>query len=386
MESNLGFIDSEIRLMKFYDIYRRLRKQQLDKGYVIVDGKRAINLCSNDYLGLSHHRLIIDEAVRSMKNVSPCSSRLVAGNSNEIMRLESLLARHRNTESSLVYPTGYTAVVGALTALANRDTVIFSDELNHASIIDGCRLSGAKICIFKHNDAAELCELMNKEKATRAVVVTEGVFSITGDIADLSAICKISKEYKALTVVDDAHGDFIFGTGGSGIPSHLKVDNKVDLHISSLSKGLGCFGGYVAGSDEIREFLINKSRQFIFTSALPEHICAASIKALTLAKKGNLQKKLFDNIRAFKGWLSERAFDFGKSETQIIPLIMGQEKLASKFADMTLENGVFMYPMRYPTVKKGSSILRISLTSSHTINQLINVVHIIEKVRRRIIQ
>jgi glycine C-acetyltransferase len=370
--------------MKFGNIYRRLRKHQHDNAYVIVDGKRAINLCSNDYLGLSYHPLVIGEAVRSIKNLSPCSSRLIAGNSDEILELESLLAQHRNTESSLVYPTGYTAVVGALTALANRDTVIFSDELNHASIIDGCRLSGAKICIFRHNDPVGLCELMNKERATRAIVVTEGVFSITGDIADLSEICRISKEYGALTVVDDAHGDFIFGTGGAGIPSHLHVEEKVDLHISSLSKGLGCFGGYVAASDEIRDFLINKSRQFIFTSALPGHLCAASIKALMLVKKGNLQKKLLDNIRAFKGWLNEHAFDSGESKTQIVPLRLGDEKLASKFADMTLERGVFTYPMRYPTVKRGSSILRMSLTATHTLNELMSVVRIIEMVRREI--
>jgi glycine C-acetyltransferase len=372
--------------MKFGNIYRKLPKVQYNNAYVIVDGKRAINLCSNDYLGLSYHPLIISEVVRSMKNISPCSSRLVAGNSDDIVELEFMLARHRNTESSLVYPTGYSAVLGALTALANRDTVIFSDELNHASIIDGCRLSGAKICVFKHNDPARLCEVMNREKASRAIVVTEGVFSITGDIGDLSAICKISKEHGALTVIDDAHGDFIFGTHGEGVPSLLNVDDMVDLHVSSLSKGLGCFGGYVATSTEIREFLINKSRQFMFTSALPAHLCIASIKAIKLAKNGTLQKKLFANVRAFKGWLSERAFDIGESESQIIPLRMGQEKIASKFADMTLKNGVFTYPMRFPSVKKGSSILRLSLTSSHTLKQLMNVMQIIEKVRRKVLQ
>jgi glycine C-acetyltransferase len=386
LESNLSFVESEIRALKSGNIYRKLRKVQYNNAYVIVDGKRALNLCSNDYLGLSYHPLIISEVMHSMKNISPCSSRLVAGNSDAIVELELMLARHRNTESSLVYPTGYTAVLGALTALANRDTVIFSDELNHASIIDGCRLSGAKICIFKHNDSAQLCEMMNKEKASRAIVVTEGVFSITGDIADLSAICKISKEHGALTVIDDAHGDFIFGTRGEGIPSFLKVGEKVDLHVSSLSKGLGCFGGYVATSNEIREFLINKSRQFMFTSALPAHICLASIKAISLAKNGNLQKKLFANVRAFKGWLNERTIDIGESQSQIIPMRMGHEKLASKFADMTLANGVFTYPMRFPSVKRGSSILRLSLTSSHTLNQLMNVMRIIEKVRKKVLQ
>jgi glycine C-acetyltransferase len=188
-----------------------------------------------------------------------------------------------------------------------------------------------------------------------------------------------------LTVIDDDLGEFIFVNRGEGLRSLLKVDDKVDLHVSSLSKGLGCFGGYVATSTEIREYLINKSRQFMFTSALPAHLCLASIKAINLAKNGNLQKKLFANVRAFKGWLNERAFDIGESESQIIPMRIGREKLASKFADMTLENGVFTYPMRFPSVKRGSSILRLCLTSSHTLKQLMNVVRIIEKVRRKVL-
>jgi glycine C-acetyltransferase len=383
--SKLSFIEREIRALKTDNIYRKLQKVQRHNAYVTVNGKRAINLSSNDYLGLSHHPLIISEVIRSLKEISSCSSRLVAGNSDDIVDLEFRLAQHRNTESSLVYPSGYTAVLGAVSAIANKDTVIFSDELNHASIVDGCRLSGAKICIFKHNDPNQLYELMNKEKASKAIVVTEGVFSITGDIPNLSAICKIAKEHEALTIIDDAHGDFIFGPHGEGIPSYLKVADMVDVHVSSLSKGLGCFGGYVATSTEIRKFLINKSRQFMFTSALPSHLCVASISAINLAKNGSLQKKLFANVGVIRDCLKKCAFDVMDSGSQIIPLTIGSEKSALEFADMTLENGVFAYPMRFPSVKKGSSILRLSLTASHNRKQLMNVVQIMEKVRRKVL-
>ncbi len=326
----------------------------------IVDGKEAIHLCSNDYLGLSQNNHVIKKTVQALQEVSQCSSRLIAGNHPKIMELEGLLAEHRKTESALVYPTGYSANLGAVTAVVDKSSTIFSDELNHASIIDACRLSGATIKVFQHNDADHLHKLMRQAK-DRKIVITEGVFSMDGDIAKLSEICAIARENGAITIVDDAHGDFVFGPGFSGIPAQFKTD--VDIHISSMSKGLGCFGGYVATTEPMRELLINTSRQFIYTSALPGHLCSAAIAAITLAKSGDLQKKLYKNIRYFTNKMKELGFVLGSSSSQIIPVMIGEEKLAAEFSRELLMRGVFAQAIRYPTVRKGSARLRVSLTA-----------------------
>ena len=284
LEYQPDFIEQELRTLKDEHLYRKLRIVQNKGSSAIIDGRKVLNLNSNDYLGLSRHNSVISETTRAIEEISPCSSRLVAGNNSQLHDLESQLAVHRRTESSLVFTSGYTAVIGALSTLANKETVIFSDESNHASIVDACRLSGAKICVFRHNDAEHLRELIQKQ-AKRRIVVTEGIFSVGGDMSNLKEICNIAKEFDALTVVDDAHGDFIYGPGGAGVPSYFKVDGLIDLHVSSLSKALGCFGGYVATSEDIREYLINKSRQFIFTSALPAHLCVVSECCVKYCKK-----------------------------------------------------------------------------------------------------
>jgi glycine C-acetyltransferase len=384
LEFRPDFIEQELRTLKDEHLYRKLRIVQNKGSSAIIDGRKVLNLNSNDYLGLSRHNSVISETTRAIEEISPCSSRLVAGNNSQLLDLESQLAVHRRTESSLVFTSGYTAVIGALSTLANKETVIFSDESNHASIVDACRLSGAKICVFRHNDAEHLRELIQKQ-AKRRIVVTEGIFSVGGDISNLKEICNIAKEFDALTVVDDAHGDFIYGPGGAGVPSYFKVDGLIDLHVSSLSKALGCFGGYVATSEDIREYLINKSRQFIFTSALPAHLCVAANTALNIARKGNLQEVLFRNVNLFTGLLRKHGFNIGNSRSQIIPLFIGSEDKAVRFAEMLLENSIFVHPMRFPVVKKGSSVIRISLTASHTKTELITALQIIEEIAEELL-
>lgn len=384
MEDNQGIIKSELEALKSQAIYRRLRLVRNFNSYAKINGRKAINLSSNDYLGLSRHPKVIRALVRCVGEVSPCSSRLVAGNSPEISDLECRLAEHRRTESALVFPSGYTAVMGTLTAIADKKSIIFSDELNHASIVDGCRLSGAKILVFRHNDSTHLDELMNGNRGSKNIVITEGVFSITGEVSDLKSISKIASEHQALTLVDDAHGDFVFGPCGRGMPSDLRVNSLVDVHISSLSKGLGCFGGYAATSKDIQKLLINKSRQFIFTSALPSNICKASFASMRLAKIGNLQKRLFANIEMVRKWFKNHSFDIGTSNSQIICIQIGDEILASKFAAISLKNGVFIYPMKYPSVKRGSSVIRLSLTATHGKRQLLKALQVLEKVKTRL--
>ena len=327
-----------------------------------VDGKEVIHLCSNDYLGLSQNRQVIKKTVQALHEVSQCSSRLIAGNHPKIMELEGFLADHRKTESALVYPTGYSANLGAVTAVADKGSTIFSDELNHASIIDACKLSNARVQVFRHNDWRHLEEIIRVPG--RKIVITEGVFSMDGDLADLKHICKVAQEHQAITIVDDAHGDFIFGQNFSGIPAQLGVN--VDVHVSSLSKALGCFGGYVTASKKIRDLLVNTSRQFIYTSALPEHLCAAAIAAMPIAEKGHLQKRLQSNIRFFSSGLRKQGFTVEGSSSQIIPVKIGDEKKAMMFSLNLLKRGVFAQAVRFPTVKKGSARLRVSLTAMHS--------------------
>lgn len=370
MASIHEFIKEEISKLKTENLYRRLRIVENHNGSLIVDKKKIINFNSNDYLGLSSNQAIIKNMVKEFDEISQCSSRLVGGNHLNIEKLEQVLSKHRKTESSLVYTTGYSAVQGVISTLSDRDTTIFSDELNHASIIDGCRLGNAKMKIFRHNDTEHLLELLGGVSGKK-ILVTEGIFSIDGDMSNLNSICNFAKEFGVFTIVDDAHGDFVFGKNGSGTPSELKVNNLVDIHISSLSKALGCFGGYVACNEMVRDYLINRSRQFIFTSALPTHLCNSALYAISIAKRGILQRRLFNNVRFLQNGLRKIGYDIGNSCSQIIPIHIGSENLAVKFADKLLLKGIFVHPMRFPTVKMGCAVLRLSLSASHTKEQLI---------------
>jgi glycine C-acetyltransferase len=386
------FLDTELQRLKSNNLYRRLRvvSTNLKTGTVTADGKEiTVHLCSNDYLGLSQNDTILQETIASVNQLSQCSSRLIAGNAPELIELEDKLAQHRCTESSLVYPTGYMANLGIITAIADKKTVILSDQLNHASIIDGCRLSNASVKVFRHNDVHHLEELLQEVRLfKRKIVVLEGIFSMDGDIASLREISNVAKDNGAITIVDDAHGDFIFGSASSnlfsGVPSYLGVNSDIDIHTSSLSKALGCFGGYVATNHSTREILVNKSRQFIYTSALPQHLCVSAVVSLRLAQKGNLQKKLFDNIRFFGNKLRKIGLIRRKPDSQIIPIIIGPEDVALEFSNMLLQDGVFLQAIRYPTVEKGSARLRVSLTALHTRHQLKSAIDSIEAVGRKI--
>ena len=391
-KSSNEFFDVELEKLKHSNLYRRLRivSTNFQTGRQTVDGKLiSVHLCSNDYLGLSQNAVILSQTSSSLNHVSQCSSRLIAGNFEEMVMLEEKLAQHRCTEASLIYPTGYMANVGVITAVADKETLIFSDQLNHASIIDGCRLSGATVKVFRHDDPIHLQELLQKyQQYKKKLVIVEGIFSMDGDIANLENICKIAKLSGALMMVDDAHGDFIFDTASSnffsGIPAYLGVNSDIDIHTSSLSKALGCFGGYVATTNLIREILINKSRQFIYTSALPQHLCISALASITLAYKGNLQKKLFDNIRLFGNELKRIGLRSRRLDSQIIPIIIGPEKVALEFSNKLLDDGIFLQAVRYPTVEKGSARLRVSLTASHKTHQLKSAIDSIESTGRKL--
>lgn len=389
MVTNKNYAREKLAEIRRNNLYRTLKRISLiNKMKIQVDGKRAINFCSNDYLGLSQNARVLCETKRKLNQVSQCSSRLVSGNSPDIEMLEDKLAKHRNAETALVYSTGYMANLGVLTALADKDSIIYSDELNHSSIIDGCRLSGAAVKIFRHNNVSSLGKLIESDrgrKSKRKIIITEGIFSMNGNIAKLSEICLLAKNANAIIILDDAHGDFIFGRpkNYSGTADLLRVSRLIDVHVSSLSKAIGCFGGYIATSHSIRELLVNKSRQLIYTSALPSHMCRATLAAISLASKGNLQKKLLTNIDYFADALGKLGFVIGKSSTQIIPIITGDEKTTVKISGSLLKMGVFIQAIRYPTVSKGCAQLRISLTAEHDRDELDFTLSCLEKTGKR---
>jgi len=348
----LDFIDSELQAIKQNNLYRKLRYGEANAAYITINRKKLLNLCSNDYLGIPTTKIQINQL--------QSSSRLVSGNDESYKKLEKSLAKHKSQQNSLIYPTGYMANLGLISSIANKGDIIFSDELNHASIIEACKLSNAKVSIYKHNDTEDLNKKI-KQKAKNKFVVTEGIFSMDGDISKLKQITEISKKHNAITIVDDAHGDFIIGDDGKGTPKYCKVAKEIDVYISSLSKGLGSFGGYVSSQNNVIDLCINKSKSFIYTSALPSFL----IKHATNRFESNRKKqkiKLEKNIRQLTNGLKEIGYTIN-SQTHIIPIIIGNEKKAMEMGEFLINQGIFAQPIRYPTVPKNQARLRISVTA-----------------------
>jgi glycine C-acetyltransferase len=386
LASKYDHINDQLHEYREKNIYREPLTSEIKGNTFYLGNKKVINLCSNDYLGLSQNNRILSKIRDSLIQVSPCSSRLVSGNNINIIKLERILAIHRSSENALVYPTGYMANLGVITAISSSEHTIFSDSLNHSSIIDACRLAKSNnIMIFEHNNPDDLERLLKNSKAKK-IIVTEGIFSMDGDMARLDLLTELSKKHDSILIVDDAHSDFVFGNFGNygGIPEHFGVENDVDIHISSLSKGLGCFGGYVASSNLIRDLLINKSRQFIYTSAIPEHLCVAAITAVSILKKNkNIQKNFFIRIKWFINQLNQLGFNIGTTSSHIIPIIIGDEKVTSDFSKELFKKGIFIQAIRYPTVSLGKARLRISLNMSIQQSHLNYVIYCLDKLGKK---
>lgn len=386
MASKYDHIKDQLQEYKEKNIYRELLISQIKGNTFYLEKKKVINLGSNDYLGLSQNRAVLSKIKNSLRQVSPCSSRLISGTNVNIIKLEKILAKHRSAENALVYPTGYMANLGVITAISSPEHTIFSDSLNHSSIIDACRLSKSNnIKIFQHNDPDHLEGLL-KNSNTKKIIVTEGIFSMDGDIARLDLLSELAKKHDSILILDDAHSDFVFGNFGNygGISEFFGVEDKVDIHISSLSKGLGCFGGYAASSNLITDLLINKSRQFIYTSAIPEHLCVAALTAVSVLKKNKeLQKNFLKKIKWFINQLNQLGFNIGATSSQIIPIIIGDEKVASNFSKELFKKGIFIQAIRYPTVSLGKARLRISLNTSIGQSQLTYVIICLDKLGKK---
>ncbi len=374
MASNhrLDFIDSEIKRLKQDDLYRKMRYGTIKGSSITINEKKMINLCSNDYLGIRMARIGINQ-IQS-------SSRLVSGNDESYKNLEEKLARHKSHQSSLIYPTGYMANLGMVSTVAAKGDIILSDELNHASIIEACRLSNAKVLIYKHNDMKDL-EKKIKGKGKRKFIITEGIFSMDGDTSSLREISEIAEKTGAITMVDDAHGDFTIGKDGKGTPNHLGVAKKIDVYVSSLSKGLGSFGGYVSSHDNVIDLCINKSRSFIYTSALPSAIIEHSTRRFE-SDREKQKKRLWKNIRQISDGLRQIGYDI-ESETHIIPIIIGDAKTAMRFGRFLFDNGVYAQPIRYPTVPIGKARLRLSVTAWLSSDEIEKSLGIFEKAHAK---
>ena len=368
----LNFIDLELEKFKENNIYRKLNYSTSKGAHITINGKKLLNLCSNDYLGIPITKIQTTQL--------QSSSRLVSGNDNSYKKLEKVLAKHKSQQNSLVYPTGYMVNLGVISSIANKGDLIISDELNHASIIESCKLSDAKILVYKHNDMDDL-QAKLKQGGKRKFVITEGIFSMDGDMSNLKQITELAEKKNAITVVDDAHGDFVIGRDGKGTPNYLNVAKKIDVYISSLSKGLGSFGGYVASQNNVIDLCINKSKSFIYTSALPSFLIEHTLKRFETNREKQ-KRKLGKNIKHISDGLKEIGFDINSS-THIIPIIIGDEKSAMNFGEFLMKNGVFAQPIRYPTVPKNQARLRISVTAWLSKSNISDALLVFEKAYRK---
>ena len=388
--SKLDWLTQEIASLKEQGLYNNIRTIGSAQGArLIVDGKDVLNFCSNNYLGLANHPKIVAAAKNATKKygVGPAAVRSIAGTTDLHVELEKRLAKFKGAEDVITFQSGFTANMGTIPALVGKEDVIFSDKLNHASIIDGCRLSGAKIIAYEHNDPVSLEEQIkaNLSQYRRALIVTDGVFSMDGDIAPLPALYEVAKKHDILFMVDDAHGEGVLGKGGRGIVDHFGLHGKVDIEVGTLSKAFGVVGGVVAGNKVIIEWLRQRGRPFLFSSAVTAPDAAACLAAVDLLEESTeLVDKLWDNAKYFKAEMKKLGFDTGASETPITPVMLGEAKLAQQFSRELFENGVFAMAIGYPTVPQGKARIRVMISAAHDRDDLGQGLEAFAKVGRKL--
>lgn len=371
MSTQLAWLDEEIGSLKEQGFYNKIRTIGSAQGArLLVDGKSVLNFCSNNYLGLANDPRLVSAAKAATQKfgIGPAAVRSIAGTTDLHQELERRLAGFKGAEDVITFQSGFTANLGTIAALVGKEDVIFSDRLNHASIIDGSRLSGARIVAYEHNDPAAL-ETAIKENAgqyRRALLVTDGVFSMDGDIAPLPALYEVANKYGLMFMVDDAHGEGVLGRGGRGIVDHFGLHGRVDVEIGTLSKAFGVVGGLVAGRKVITEWLRQRGRPFLFSSAVTAPDTAACIAAIDILESSTERvDKLWDNARFFKSEMKKLGFDTGVSETPITPVMLGEAPLAQQFSKELFENGVFAMAIGFPTVAKGKARIRVMISASH---------------------
>ena len=376
---SLDWIDTAIAKLENNDLLRKLTcRETPQSGCIHVNGRRLINFSANDYLGLASDPRLSKAVNNALQNSAwgAGSSPLVTGRSQLHDALEQAIARFEGSEAALLFPSGFAANTGTIAALVGRGDVVFSDQKNHASIIDGCRLSRAHVEVYPHaNVDAVTAALYGARSARRRLIVTDGVFSMDGDIAPLAELCQLADEHDAMLLVDDAHATGVFGQHGRGTCEHLNVESGVDIRVGTLSKALGTIGAFVAGSQRLIDWLANTARPYIYSTATPEAVCAAAIKALEIVQEEpQRRRRLLHHAAQLRTEFVECGWNLGTSTSQIIPLFIGNPGRTMQVAEKLRQHGLAVPGIRPPTVPAGESLLRISLTYLHTpemINQLV---------------
>jgi len=366
-------IQEELTSIRSRGLYRTTRViSGRQTPHVTMDGREVVLLCSNNYLGLADHPALSEAAISAIRSygTSSAASRLVSGTMTLHEQLEAAVADFKGSEAALVFNGGYPANTGIIGAMVGRGDVIFSDRLNHASIVDGAILSGARLVRYPHNDHAALARLLEKQRGTgRALIVTDGVFSMDGDLAPLRELVELKESYDALLMVDDAHASGILGEKGSGTSELLQVPAGVDIKMGTFGKALGSFGAYAAVSAELRELLVNRARSFIFSTSLPPAVLAASLAAIRIVQSDEgkrLREQLLCNAAVFRGLLQAAGFNLPDGETQIIPIMTGAADVTMAFSEALLQEGLFAQGIRPPTVPAGACRLRCTVMATHT--------------------
>ncbi len=376
MSDKLAWIDEELQGLHDAGLYNKIRTLGSPQGaWLEVDGKRVLNFCSNNYLGLANHPAIKAAATKAIETmgVGPGAVRTIAGTMNMHVELDRRLAKFKGVEAAITLQSGFTANLAVIPALVGKEDVIFSDELNHASIIDGARLSRAKVIRYAHIDPQDLKKQLDEHRGNyrRALVITDGVFSMDGDLAPLDEIYAVTKDYDAALMVDDAHGEGVVGKGGRGIVDHFDLHGKVDVEVGTLSKAFGVVGGVVAGNAKIVEWLHQRGRPFLFSSAMTVPDVAACLAAIDLLEGSTeLVDRLWANTRLFKSELQKLGFDIGNSLTPITPVMLGEAQLAQTFSRELYEAGVFGMAIKFPTVPRGTARIRVMISAAHSSEDL----------------
>ena len=371
----LAYLAAELETLEREGLYRHLRVLgSAQEPEAIVDGRRVVNLSSNNYLGLTTHPRLRARALDAIERfgVGSGSVRTIAGTMDLHMELERRLAEFKHTEAAVVFQSGFTANAGTVSSILTKDDVVISDALNHASIIDGCRLSRAAIRVFPHKDVDAARQISRElPPGQRKLLITDGVFSMDGDLGPLPALCDVAEEYGCIMMVDDAHASGVFGRNGRGTVDHFDVHGRVDVQVGTLSKAVGVLGGYVAGSRALIEFLHHRARPFLFSTSHPPAVAAACLAALdVLLEDTHLIDRLWDNTAFFKAGLKTLGFDIGMSESPITPVIVGDGSRAMALSDRLFERGVFAQGIAFPTVARDKARVRTIVTATHTREQL----------------
>ncbi|MHC4182972.1 MAG: glycine C-acetyltransferase [Planctomycetota bacterium] len=381
----LDFITEELDKLKEAGLLVNIRTIEGPQGaWIIIDGKKVLNLSSNNYLGFANNPQLKSASQKAIEayGVGPAAVRTIAGTTSLHKELERKLALFKGVEGSISFQSGFCANLAVIPAIVGKEDIVFSDELNHASIIDGCRLSKARVVRYEHCNPADLQAKISAEKnARRRLIITDGVFSMEGDVAPLPEIANIAEKYEAITMVDDAHGEGVLGRSGRGIVDHFNLHGIIDIEAGTMSKAFGVVGGYIAGTKRLTDYLAQNGRPFLFSSAVTAADVAACIAAVdTLIASDALVRRLWENTSFFQEKMKQTGFNLGRTETPITPIMIGDAKVARDFSQMLFKEGIFAQAIGYPTVPMGKARIRVMLSATHSEEDLTWATERFEKI------